>query len=276
MKNKKIIVLVAGLLCTTSLYAYDITTGSSSGSYMKVGQNLAKLVEGGNVLESKGSIENLERLAAGKADIGIVQLDAYAWFSGKSPEKAAKIEVMGTLYKECIHIAVNKDGKVQDEDDLQKEGATIAIGKQGSGSAVTWDYMMKLEPGYKKSAVVFKGGSRAFAKLLLSDKKGTSGIDAIMWVTRPNLNDKYLKMVMDNPKLTMIEVDDKDLNDTYKPLGRPIYEFQALPTKDGLFSSGKLKVPCVDAAIVARSDADDALLDKISDVIVSYKASLLK
>jgi TRAP transporter TAXI family solute receptor len=276
MKHKKITILLAGLLSTSSLYAYDITTGSSSGSYIKIGQNLAKLVEGGKVLESKGSIENLERLAAGQADIGIVQLDAYAWFSGKSPEKAAKIEVIGTLYKECIHIAVNKDGKVQNEDDLQKEGATIAIGKQGSGSAVTWDYMMKLEPGYKKSTVVSKGGSRAFAKLLLSDKKGTSGIDAIMWVTRPNLNDKYLKMVMDNPKLTMIEVDDKDLNDTYKPLGRPIYEFQELPTKDGLFSKGKLEVPCVDAAIVARSDADDALLDKVSDVMVSYKSSLLK
>jgi len=269
--------MFVGLLASsTSLYAYDITTGSATGSYIKIGKNLAKLVEGGNVLESKGSIENLERLAAGKADIGIVQLDAYAWFSSKSPEKAAKIEVMGTLYKECIHIAVNKNGKVQSEDDLQQEGATIAVGKQGSGAAVTWDYMMKLEPGYKKSAVVFKGGSRAFAKLLLSDKKGTSGIDAIMWVTKPNLQDKYLKIVMDNPKLTMIEVNDKDLNDNYKPLGRPIYEFQSLPTKDGLFSNGSLKVPCVDAALVARTDADDDLLDKVSDVLLSYKTSLLK
>jgi TRAP-type uncharacterized transport system substrate-binding protein len=276
MNKNTLIIMLAGLLSTTSLYAYDITTGGKTGSYIKIGNNLAKLVPGGKVLESKGSIDNLERLAAGKADIGIVQLDAYAWFSGKSPEKAAKIEVMGTLYKECIHIAVNKEGKVQDEDDLQKEGATIAIGKQGSGSAVTWDYMMKLEPGYKKSSVVFKGGSRAFAKLLLSDKKGTSGIDAIMWVTKPNLNDKYLKMVMDNPKLTMIEVDDKDLNDTYKPLGRPIYEFQSLPTKDGLFTSGSLKVPCVEAALVARVDADDDLLDKVSDVLLSYKTSLLK
>ncbi len=276
MNNKKTIALLAGLLSTTPLYAYDITTGSAAGSYIEIGKNLAKLVEGGKVLESKGSIENLERLASGKADIGIVQLDAYAWFAGKHPKKAAKIEVIGTLFKECIHIAVNKEGKVQDEDDLQQEGATIAIGKQGSGSAVTWDYMMKLEPGYKKSAVVFKGGSRAFAKLLLSDKKGASGIDAIMWVTRPSLNDKYLKMVMENPKLTMIEVDDKDLNDTYKPLGRPIYEFQDLPTKDGLFSKGKLKVPCMDAALVARSDADEDLLDKVSDVMVSYKASLLK
>ncbi len=272
----KILLLVATLALSLQASAYTITTGGKSGAYFKVGNNLAKLVKGGKVLESKGSVENLERLVSGEADIGIVQLDAYAWYLSKHPKASAKIEIMGDLFKECIHIAVNKNGKVQDEDDLQSEGATIAIGPQGSGTAVSWDYMMKLEPGYKKSAVSFTGGSRALSKLALNSKENKSSIDAVMWVARPDLNNKFLKIVRENPNLKMIEVDDKDLNDTYKPLGRPIYTFQHLPTKDGLFSKGKIEVPCTEAAVIARTDADDAVLESVADALLSYKSTLIK
>lgn len=267
---------VAATLSVSCLSAYTITTGGKTGTYNKVGHNLSNLVSGGEVINSKGSIENLERLMSGEADVGVVQLDAYAYYASKHPDVSSKLEIMGSLYKECVHIAVNKDGKVKNEDDLQKEGVTIAIGKQGSGTAVTWDYMMKLEPGYKKASVSFTGGSRAFGKLSLSSEKGDSVIDAVMWVTKPNLNDKYLQIVMNNPQLKMIAVNDKDLNDKYKPIGRPVYEFDKLPTKDGLFSSGALKTPCVDAVLVARSDSDEALLENIADVMLSYKSSLLK
>ena len=272
----KVLLLASTLMLSLQVSAYTITTGGKAGAYFKVGNNLATLVKGGKVIESKGSVENLDRLVAGEADIGIVQLDAYAWYVAKHPKASAKIEVMGSLFKECVHIAVNKKGKVRDEDDLQHEGATIAIGKQGSGSAVSWDYMMKLEPGYKKSAVSFTGGSRALSKLALSSTDNKSSIDAVMWVARPDIENKYLKIVRENKDLKMIEVDDKDLNDTYKPLGRPIYSFQALPTKNGLFSNGKVEVPCVDAALIARTGVDDAVLESVADVLLSYKATLIK
>ena len=171
---------------------------------------------------------------------------------------------------------MNKKGKVRNEDDLQKKGVTIAIGKQGSGSAVTWDYMRELEEGYKKASVSFTGGSHAFGKLALSAKEGKSDIDAVMWVTKPNINNKYLKLVRDNDKLKMIAVNDKDLNDVYKPLDRPIYEFDSLPTRNGFFSAGAVKTPCVEAALIARANADEELLEKVSDAMLSYKATLLK
>lgn len=272
----KLLIFAALAVSSVNSYGYTITTGGSTGTYIKVGHNLSSMIPGGKVIKSKGSVQNIDRIISGEADVGIVQLDAYAWYLDKHPDAKGKLEVMGSLYKECIHIAVNKDGKVQNEDDLQKSGVTIAVGKQGSGTAVTWDYMMKLEPGYKKASVSFSGGSRAFGKLSLSSKKGQSDIDAVMWVTKPNINNKYLKIVRENPQLRMIAVNDKDLNDTYKPLGRPIYEFDGLPTKDGWFSDGELKTPCVEAAIVASSDADEELLESIADVMLSYKSTLLK
>ena len=200
---------------------------------------------------------------AEEADIGLVQMDALAWFMDKHPEAKQALEVMGSLYHECVYIAVNKEGKVQDEDDLQHDGVTIAVGKQGSGPAVTWDYMRKLEPGYKKAAVVFTGGSRALGKLTLSKKGGDSAVDAVLWVTRPTINNKMLKTVRANPALKVIQVNDKDLNDTYKPLGRPVYEFQKIPTKDGVFFNGGIKTPCVEAVLVARSTSEEEVLDKV-------------
>lgn len=271
----KAVLLISTVVLSLQASAYTITTGDKSGAYFKVGTNLAALVKDGKVIESKGSIENIERLVSGEADIGIIQLDAYAWYLSKHPKESSKIEVVGTLFKECIHIAVNKKGKVQDEDDLQQKGATIAIGNKGSGTAVSWDYMMRLEPGYKKSAVSFTGGSRALSKLALSSKGDKSSIDAVMWVARPDVNNKYLKIVRENPNLEMIEVDDKDLNDTYKPLGKPVYTFEALPTKDGLFK-GKIKVPCLEAALIARTGADEAVLESVADALLSYKTTLLK
>ncbi|MCK5902194.1 MAG: hypothetical protein KAG28_03520 [Cocleimonas sp.] len=271
-----VLLLLLSLTLPLQATAYTITTGETSGAYFKVGTNLASLVKGGKVLESKGSVENLDRLVSGEADIAMVQLDAYAWYLSKYPKASTKIEVMGSLFKECIHIAVNKNGKVQDEDDLQDVGATIAIGKKGSGTAVSWQYMVKLEPGYKKSTVSFTGGSRALGKLALSLKNEKPSIDAVMWVARPNLNNKYLNIVRQNPDLKMIEVDDKDLNDTYSPLGRPIYTFQNLATKDGFFSKGKIEVPCVEAAIVVRSGADEAVLESVANTLLSHKAALIK
>ena len=272
----KSLIIATALTCATYASAYTITSGGPSGTYYKVANNLSNIVPGGAVLKSKGSIENLDRLKNKEADLAIIQADAMAWYFGKYPEMVSQIEVMGSLYKECVHIAVAKKGKVRNEDDLQKKGVTIAIGKQGSGSAVTWDYMMKLEPGYKKAAVSFTGGSRAFNKLARSTPDANNTLDAVMWVTKPTLNDKSLKAVINHPDLEMIAVNDKDLNDTYKPLGRPIYEFEGLPTKDGLFSSGKLTTPCVEALLVAHTDTDEEILDSVADIILNYKTSLLR
>ena len=193
--------------------------------------------------------------------------------ANKDAAKANAVEVLGPLYQECVYIAANKNGKVQDEDDLQKAGVTIAVGKQGSGSAVTWDYMRKLEPGYKKSAVSFTGGNRALGKLALG---GDTGVDAVMWVTKPNLSHKYISTVINNDNLMFISVNDKDLNDVYKPLGKPIYDFKKIDYAEGFFNDKEFTTICMDAVLAARADADEDLLDSVADMVLNYKSSLLK
>jgi TRAP-type uncharacterized transport system substrate-binding protein len=266
----KLIAASAAILLSSMANAYTFTTGSKTGTYFKVGNNFTRLVEGGTVIHSKGSIENLNRISSGEADIGITQMDAFMYWRDKNPDKSENLEVLGKLYKECVYVAVNTEGKIKSEDDLENSGVTIAVGKQGSGSAVTWDYMRKLEEGYKKPAVSFKGGVRALGQLA-SEPDGS--INAVLWVTKPNLSGKLLKTVLNNPNLMFIDMDDYDINDEYN--GSPVYSFETIEIEKGVFNDTEITTPCVSAIVVANSNADEDFLDKSADIVLNYRSSLL-
>ena len=279
MKKTLIAAAAALAIASTQAYAgkedarYIVSTGSKAGTYMKVGINLTGMVDGGYVEKSKGSVMNLERLAAGEAHVAPVQLDALAWYSAKHPDKAAEFEVLGPLYKECAYMAVRCDGPISDEDDIKK-GVTIAAGKKGSGPAVTWDYMRQLESSYKTAAVSFSGGTRALGRVAAGTEPR---IDGMLWVTKPGIKgNKHLATVMKNDKLCMIDMDDYSLNNTHEGLGKPIYEFQKIDIAKGIMNDTEIVTACVDAVLVARSDLDEDLLDELADAVLNYKASLLK
>ena len=252
---------------------YTVSTGGKQGSYYRVGFNLTGAIPGGTVATSKGSVQNLDRLMKGEAQLGMTQMDVVAWYANKYPASVSKLEIMGGMYQECVYIAYNKDGKVRNEDDLQKSGVTIAVGKKGSGGSVTWDYMRKLEPGYKKASVSYTGGTRALNKLAVGD---SSGIDAVLWVTKPTLSGKYAQSVINNDALQFMNVNDKDLNDNYKPTGKPVYTFHTIETEKGFFNDQEFSTICMDAVLIADSETDEELLDEVSNMTLNYKATLIK
>lgn len=269
---KKIICIAAlAAMMTTAAQAATITTGSKKGNYFKVGHKLAAALDGKHeVLTSKGSVENLDRLMDGTAHLALVQMDAYAWYLQKHPEAANSIEIMGELYKECAYLAVQCEGKVQNEDDLQNEkGITIAIGKKGSGTSVTWDYMIQLEDGYKNAQVSFTGGTRALGKLAAKQ------LDAVMWVTAPKLDGKMASTVMKNEDLCLVGFNDMDLNDKLPATGKPVYEFQKIDTAKGFLNDTEISTACVSAVIVAHVDTDEDLLESVSDIMLNYKSTLV-
>jgi TRAP-type uncharacterized transport system substrate-binding protein len=211
----------------------------------------------------------MERLMSGEAQVALVQMDAYAWYIRQHPEAVNELEILGDLYKECAYLVVRCDGKVRNEDNLQtKKNVTIAVGKKGSGTAVTWDYMIQLEPKYKNASVVFVGGSRALGKL------AAKNIDAVMWVERPRL-DGTVATVLKNKELCLRGFNDMDLNDRLPSTGKPVYEFQDIDIARGFFNDKEIKTACVDAVIIARADTNEDVLDAIADALLNYKKSLI-
>lgn len=270
--KKVLLAMILSLFAATAMANGPvITTGGKSGTYIKVGHNLRNFLGGGEVITSKGSIQNLDRLLSGEAQIGLVQMDAYAWYVLKHPEAANELEIMGSLYEECAYLAINIEGKVQNEDDLQSvKDITLAVGKKGSGTAVTWDYMLQLEPKYKNAGVTFSGGTRALGKLAAKQ------IDAVMWVTKPKLDGKMAQTVMKNKQLRIVGFNDKDLNDKLPATGKPVYNFRKIDTKKGFLNDKEITTACVEAVIIARADTDEDILEAVSDALLNYKASLVK
>ena len=122
--------------------ALTIATGPSGGSYFQIAQDIKNLAgkEGIElqVIPTKGSLENIERLGTGKVDLAIVQLDALRFISDVVKQQGLdlfdKIKVVLNLYPEEIHILTNRK-EIQTFYNL--EGKRVSVGPPGGGTAVT-------------------------------------------------------------------------------------------------------------------------------------------
>lgn len=262
-------VLAVGALALASTAALAdeviISTGYEGGSYHNVfGRNLGHILaeqrHDVTLVTSAGSRDNLERLSRGEADVAFTQADAYAAFAKTNTGMPANI--IGSLTEECLFVAVGDHTGFDDEDDLQAEGVKIAVGEQGSGSAMSWDFARELEPGYAAASTYYQGGILALSQVRAGQ------MDAFFWVTAPgNLDHKYLQAVnMDNSGLHMIDFNDWDMNDTL-PNGESVYEFKDVKVEDRRFG-GTVEVPCTDVLVVARPDMASGALESVATAIM--------
>jgi TRAP transporter TAXI family solute receptor len=140
---KRILLVLILLFYSHVAWALTIATGPSDGSYFQIAQDIKNVVgtEGIDlqVMATKGSLENIELLTSGKADLAIVQLDALRFISDvtkqdKGMDVFDKIKVVLNLYPEEIHILTNKK-------DIQTfynlDGKRVSVGAPGGGTAVT-------------------------------------------------------------------------------------------------------------------------------------------
>jgi len=261
----------ATLLSAAPAFADGIATGKKGLTYHDVfGSNIASILQEHGVtlpvLQTKGSIDNLNRVARGEAQVGFTQADALMYWRSKNTTLQNNIEILGSLGKECAFVAVPEKGAVGDEDDLGKSGIKIAVGAVTSGSAASWKYMTQLEDDYSSASVYNKGGLRALAGLT------TGHYDAFMWVTAEgNMENKYLQAVMKKGSgLKLISLDDYDLNDKL-PSGEPVYEFRDVKIAKGFFSDKKIEAPCTDVLVIGNPAADDTILEAVAEAVLVNK-----
>ncbi|MCV6605090.1 MAG: hypothetical protein OIF34_07275, partial [Porticoccaceae bacterium] len=126
-------VSVSTLASATEAQPGGIATGKKGLTYHDIfGTNIASILrEQGMklpVLKTSGSLDNLDRVASGSASIGFTQADALMYWRGKNSAQQNSIEILGALGKECAFVAVPRNGKVSEEDDLGQKGIKIAVG----------------------------------------------------------------------------------------------------------------------------------------------------
>jgi len=177
---KKMILSLVLCLQASIGWAFTIATGPNDGSYFQIAQDIKKVAAKENidlqVMPTKGSVENIQLLGAGKIDMAIVQLDAMRFVSDilkiqKGLDLFDSIKVVLNLYPEEIHVLTNKSDI---QTFYQLDGKRISVGTQGGGTAITTAVLLTV---YDIKAVVsFDSFDDAMKKLANGD------LDAVMFV----------------------------------------------------------------------------------------------
>jgi uncharacterized protein len=120
---------------------FVISTGNSTGVYAAYGERLGEVIEertgvSVEVVPSGGSIDNLQHLAAGKADLAFSAVDAAAdATAGRGAfEEPVEVRTLARVYDDFAHLVVAADSEITAIDDLR--GRPVAIGARDSGTAL--------------------------------------------------------------------------------------------------------------------------------------------
>jgi TRAP transporter TAXI family solute receptor len=112
-----------------------ISTGASSGAYYQFAQRYAALLAKSGitleVLASEGSLQNIERLKSGEAQVGFVQGGVIPPKEDPDAPDDSGLLSLGSLFYEPVWVFYRGDKVLERLTDLR--GKRIAIGQEGSG-----------------------------------------------------------------------------------------------------------------------------------------------
>lgn len=125
-------------------YLVRISTGSMSGVYYHIGVDLCREINKRrhdhglwcSVEASKGSEENLKRLASGSNEFVISQSDVLEDFY----QGGGEADIVAVLYQEMLHAFIPPDSDIQGYDDII--GRRVNVGEVGSGTRAVVDKLL--------------------------------------------------------------------------------------------------------------------------------------
>jgi TRAP transporter TAXI family solute receptor len=173
-----------------------LLAGPADGSFHTAAQRYAKIIGAHGirveVRETDGSVENLQRLLDAKqtVDVGFVQTGL------ADDDQAPGLQSLGTIYVQPIMVFYS--GAQRIERLTQLKGKRIAIGPDGSGTAVIANKMLAENGMDKKNAKLLELDSDDAIAALLARK-----IDAV-FVTGEQLRGKKVRELVRKPGIQMM------------------------------------------------------------------------
>jgi len=208
MSNDKLKTFLPALILTVAAFmlAYQfvdpappntvtLSAGSKEGAYYKHAESYRDyLKQRGitvNILESAGSLENVERLSQGTADVAFVQ-------SGIASPENSKLASLGSLYYEPLWVFVRADVHINSL--IELKGKSIAIGPEGSGTRVLSLQLLQENGVDENNASLLAAGGSKAADALLSGK-----VDAVFLVAAANAD--MVLQLNHNAKVKLLSFD---------------------------------------------------------------------
>lgn len=283
--------VMAGLLASASVFAFSansqtsvqpifkLCTGTDSGNYFKAGHLVKSKASSVyvEVINTQGSLDNLDRLTRGECDGAFVQSDALLVFSGKNAKALSAVERNGILYQEHAHLLCNRKSGVDRVTDLTSKH-TIAVGPDGSGARTTWDsFVMADKKRYGPVNIDTRAGIRALAAV----EDGTAA-QCALWVGA--LGSSFMKndASAKGDSIVLAGTDDWDMGKVAKDTrGKEVYGYGEIPSgtypkiQPGgtVFGTKAVKTITVDALFVTNTNWSAANERPFENVLRAFSSA---
>lgn len=172
----------------------NLCTGAPEGSYVEVGRSVAKHANprylAVTVVETSGSVDNMQRMSRGECGAAIVQTDAYLVYQSRHKDRPVEVTRNRFLYAEFAHLVCRRDANVSSTEDLLANPGrhTVLAGAEGSGSALTWHAFTILDRRYGEVKTKNTGGEGALDSVLSGDAQCLFFVSALGSEFAENVN----------------------------------------------------------------------------------------
>lgn len=228
--NKFIKGLALSLLISTPTLAddFNIATGSEGGGYERLGYaitgQMSKQLKRKDmdmemsVINTNGSLENIEMFNDGEAQAAVVQADALMVSKPSTPFKSK------TAHQEVVYFFVNKKNDVEDLEDIEGNTKYRIVLVQDSGADITFRNFVLEDSGYKKNydnAIFAEDLYDAFDIVSEGTYDG-SKVAGLLYVTRAGAIPREMLQDFGN-KVVIGALTDSDFNDAKDENGEDLY-----------------------------------------------------
>lgn len=245
-----------------------ISTGEKSKSFHKMGERTSQIINRKDVsiITSKGSLENIDNLISGKANVAFAFADSYMYKKASDP-RAEDLKIVGTVGKGCLYAVAKKGGKVIDSGDLEKSGVIVDPGKVGAGANTTWSYLGDLDSDFKKPTVVNIGGDMALSAVI------SGQIDVTLQMQAPSTENNLVKDVLANKDLKFVPFKNWSFNSKL-PNGKAVYTKEEITLEKG-FMGSEVDTICTDTLVLANKDLSEDDLDLVAGIVLRNQKAIL-
>ncbi len=245
---------------------FTICGGAEGGKYLVTAGDIGEFVKdivSPTVEVTKGSMENLHRLADGTCDAGISQRDAIAVQQARDPNFKLSVETAATLYPEVVHfLCPRKSGPTKLSTILGvPDGIVLFVGSQDGGSHITWENISRNIKGLQNVPTIFVGGQRAITAVTEGayEHGGRIVTPCMIWVGGVGAQ---LMKDADDKRITLIDLDLDAIAAIKDRFGKPIYTTVEIDNPeytfvDGLHIFGGVTSYATDAVFLVRTSWAD-------------------
>ncbi len=227
---------------------FRLCTARAEGNYHRFAELVRQYAGEGvliDIVNTSGSMQNLEYLEQNKCDGAYVQRNAFGMYAERNPTGSYNFERVATPAVEFAHMICHRESGIEDVGDLP--GKLLLVDAVGSGTEVTWSEFVSMDTNYTSVDTQNVGGSTALNQV------STGQADCMLFVA--SLNTQLLQRANSlGDEVVLVPVNDWDFNDKKyghgklfqghrDPSGEDVYVFLDIPDdqypniQDGLIFS---------------------------------------